>query len=113
MTLIFETPDENGARKSSSNTDVINGEFLELVPNEVVRQRCTFVSDDPAFAGAMVMTWHLTSIGGETEVRVSAENVPPGIDHRNHQRGMNSSLANLASYVEQRGSLQVAAGADI
>lgn len=100
MTLVFETPGETGARKSSSNTDEVIGEFLDLVPNQLVRQRFTFISDDPAFAGAMVMTWLLAVVDGGTEVNVSAENVPPGIDPRDHQRGMQSSLANLASYVE-------------
>lgn len=100
MTLVFDSSGETGARKSSSNTDVINGEFLELVPNVAVRQRFIFVSDDPAFAGAMVMNWLLKSIDAETEVSISAENVPPGIDPRDHQRGMHSSLANLANFVE-------------
>jgi uncharacterized protein YndB with AHSA1/START domain len=100
MTLVFETPGETGARKSSPNADVISGEFLELIPNAAIRQRFTFVSDDPAFAGAMVMTWRLISRDTETEVSISAENVPPGIDPGDHQRGMHSSLANLAKFAE-------------
>ena len=51
LTLVFDTPGETGARKSSSNTDVVDGEFLDLVPNQRVRQRFTFSSEDPAFAG--------------------------------------------------------------
>lgn len=56
MTLVFETPGETGTRKSSPTTDEINGEFLDLVTDQMVKQRFTFRSDDPAFAGAMVMT---------------------------------------------------------
>lgn len=99
MTLVFEN---RGAvrRKSSEDTDVVEGYFLELKPDQLVRQAFTFVSDDPAFAGTMVMTWLLTPAGSGTQVEVSAENVPPGISPRDHQQGMESSLANLAKFLE-------------
>ncbi len=100
ITLTFETSGETGAGKSSENTDVVEGEFLELVPDQLVRQRFTFVSDDPAFAGAMVMTWRLTPRNGGAEVEITAEDVPPGIRPEDHQQGMQSSLANLAKFVE-------------
>lgn len=100
LTLVFDTPGETGARKSSSNTDVVDGEFLDLVPNQRVRQRFTFNSEDPAFAGAMVMTWTLMPAVGGTHVTVAAENVPLGISPHDHEVGMASSLANLARYVE-------------
>ena len=104
MTLVFDTPGETGGRKSSSNTDVVEGEFVELVPNQQVRQRFTFSSEDPAFAGAMDMTWTLRPAMGGTNVAVAAENVPSGISPHDHQVGMASSLANLARYVEYKGS---------
>jgi len=97
---VFDTPGETGARKSSSSTDVVDGEFLELVPNALVRQRFTFRSDDPAFAGAMVMTWILSPTTTGTQVDLAAENVPAGISPQDHAVGMASSLRNLASYVE-------------
>jgi uncharacterized protein YndB with AHSA1/START domain len=100
MTLVFETRGETGARKSSSNTDVVDGEFLDLIQNSLVRQRFTFKSDDPSFSGAMVMTWRLTPTKGGTLVAVEAENVPAGISPHDHEVGMESSLANLARYVE-------------
>jgi uncharacterized protein YndB with AHSA1/START domain len=100
LTLVFDTPGETGARKSSSSTDVVDGEFLELVANELVRQRFTFRSDDPSFAGAMVMTWRLTQTTTGTQVDLAAENVPAGISPQDHEVGMASSLRNLAGYVE-------------
>ena len=100
LTLVFDTPGETGARKSSATTDVVNGVFLDLVPNQQVRQRFTFRSEDPAFAGAMVMTWTLRPAMGMTDVTVAAENVPVGISMHEHEAGMASSLANLAKYVE-------------
>jgi uncharacterized protein YndB with AHSA1/START domain len=101
MTLVFETPGETGRRKSSPTTDVVEGEFLELVPSEVIRQRFTFRSEDPSFAGAMVMTWTLTPVPAGTDVAIAAENVPPGVTERDHEAGMASSLANLAAHVEE------------
>jgi uncharacterized protein YndB with AHSA1/START domain len=100
MTLTFDTPGEAGAHKSSQTTDVVEGQFLELVPNASVRQRFTFVSDDPAFAGAMRMTWTLTPEAGGTRAVVTAKDVPPGIRPEDHEQGMASSLQNLAAYLE-------------
>jgi uncharacterized protein YndB with AHSA1/START domain len=100
MTLVFGTAGETGTRKSSLTTDVVDGEFLELVPDRLVRQRFTFRSDDPSFAGAMVMSWTLTPGLGGTDVEIAAENVPTGITPQEHAVGMASSLANLAKYVE-------------
>jgi uncharacterized protein YndB with AHSA1/START domain len=100
LTLVFDTPGETGSRKSSSSTDVVDGEFLELIQNELVRQRFAFRSDDPSFAGAMVMTWRLTPTAIGTQVDLTAENDPVGISPHDHEVGMASSLENLAAYVE-------------
>jgi len=102
MTLTFDDPGETGSRKSSRTSDVIVGEFVELIPDRLVRQRFTFQSEDPAFAGAMLMTWTLAVLPGGVEVAVAAEDVPEGISPRDHEVGMASSLANLAKYVEQQ-----------
>jgi len=100
MTLVFDSSGATGNRKSSSSTDVVDGEFLELVRDKLVRQRFTFRSEDPTFAGPMIMTWTLTSTTGGTHVAVAAENVPVGISPQEHAAGIASSLANLAKYVE-------------
>lgn len=98
MTLVFDAPGSQG--KSTENTDAIEGEFLALIPNEQVRQRFTFRSGDPSFAGAMTMTWTLTSHPNGMEVVVTAEDVPPSISPDDHQAGMASSLEKLARHVE-------------
>ena len=102
MTLIFDDPGKTGSRKSSINTDVVTGEFDELIPNSRVRQRFTFQSEDPAFAGTMLMTWTLSATADGVDVSVAAEDVPEGISSHDHEVGMASSLANLAAYVEQQ-----------
>ncbi|MER6916940.1 SRPBCC family protein [Streptomyces sp. NPDC000594] len=89
-----------GPGKSSDTTDVVDVGFAELVPSERVVQRAVFVSDDPAFAGTMTMTWALAPVGTGTEVTVTATDVPPGIDRADHEAGIASSLAQLAAYVE-------------
>lgn len=98
MTLAFDSP---GVGNSSADTDVVEGEFLELAPGELVRQRFTFRSDDPRFAGAMTMTWRLSPAPGGARVTVEAENVPVGISAKDHEAGMAASLDNLADYVER------------
>lgn len=96
MTLIFaSTPG-----KSTDNTDVVVGRFVDLVPRQRIVQAFEFDSPDPAFAGTMTMRWELESAAGGTVVTVVAESVPPGISQADHEAGMHSSLAHLAAYVE-------------
>lgn len=98
MTLKFASG-EGG--KTTEDTDVVSGRFVELEPDECVVQDFDFVSDDPAFAGTMRMTWGLTWCAEGTEISVMAENVPSGINKDDHALGLASSLANLAACVEQ------------
>ncbi|MER5883373.1 SRPBCC family protein [Streptomyces sp. NPDC001941] len=86
--------------KSSDATDVVDVGFAELVPAVRVVQRAVFASDDPAYAGTMTMTWDLAGTATGTEVTVTATDVPPGIDQADHEAGIASSLAHLATYVE-------------
>jgi uncharacterized protein YndB with AHSA1/START domain len=98
MTLRYETPEHGVQGKTSDDSDVVEGRFVELVPNERVVQVVTFESDDPAFAGEMTMRWLLGPAPGGTSVRIVAENVPPGISAEDHAAGLASSLENLARY---------------
>jgi Activator of Hsp90 ATPase homolog 1-like protein len=77
------------------NSDIVGGRFVDVVPGVRVVQAIDFVSDDPANAGTMTMTWEITPVGGGTRV-----DVPPGISAADHATGLRSSLANLASYLE-------------
>lgn len=102
MTLIFAQPG-NGNRKTSENSDTVDGRFLKIVPPEMIEQQFDFVSEDPRFAGTMSMTWTLAEGPEGTVVSVAARNVPEGITNEEHRAGMNSSLANLAALVETKG----------
>ncbi|MFD7704816.1 SRPBCC family protein [Streptomyces caelestis] len=86
--------------KTSEATDVVDVGFVDLMPPERVVQRVVFEADDPSYAGTMTMTWHFAAVGDGTEVTVTATDVPPGIDQADHEAGITSSLAHLASYVE-------------
>lgn len=97
MTLTYETA---GAGKSSDDTDVVEGTFVEFVPNDRVVQEVVFASDDPAFAGTMTMSWTLALAAGGTVVEIIAENVPSGISKDDHDAGLRSTLENLAALVE-------------
>ena len=89
-----------GMGKTTAGTDISGGRFLELVPDRTIVQSVEFESDDPAFAGEMIMTWSFRPApAGATEVSVTAENVPPGISQVDHDAGLASSLDNLARYL--------------
>ncbi|UQU61856.1 SRPBCC family protein [Couchioplanes caeruleus] len=89
--------------KTTADTDVVEAQFVDLVPGVRVVQAVTFVSDDPAQAGTMTMTWEVTPAEGGTLVEFRADDVPAGISAEDHAAGLTSSLANLADHVEGRG----------
>ncbi|WP_055048656.1 SRPBCC family protein [Devosia sp. A16] len=96
MALHYDAP---GHGKTTTDTDVVESEFAELVPGRRVVQLVRFRSDDPAFAGTMRMVWDLEAAQGGTRVIFLAEDVPPGISKEDHHEGLRSSLDNLAKYV--------------
>ncbi|WP_260842634.1 SRPBCC family protein [Siminovitchia fortis] len=99
MTLTY-IGSHHSAGKSSDNSDVVQGEFLELIPGKRIVQRIVFESEDPAFAGSMIMTWNFDEVPEGTEVTIVCENVPEGIRQDDHEAGMGSTLANLAAFLE-------------
>lgn len=98
MTLTYE--DRSIAGKSTQHSDVVEGRFVELIPDERVVQAVEFQSDDPGFAGTMTMTWALRTVQGGTEVTITCENVPEGISQQDHDEGLKSTLGNLAAFTE-------------
>jgi uncharacterized protein YndB with AHSA1/START domain len=87
--------------KATDKSDIVEARFVDIVPNARVVQAIDFVSDDPAFAGTMTMTWDVVPVGESTRVEIRATNVPTGISAEDHAVGLNSSLANLAEYTER------------
>jgi uncharacterized protein YndB with AHSA1/START domain len=95
------TRTDGGAGKSAADSDVAEVRFVELVPDELLVQAVDFEADDPAFRGTMTMTWQLSPAPGGTLLEVRADDVPSGIIAEDHVAGMESSLANLAEFLER------------
>jgi uncharacterized protein YndB with AHSA1/START domain len=87
--------------KATADSDIVEARFVDIVPGERVVQAVDFVSDDPAYAGTMTMTWAVTAVEAGTRVDIVAADVPDGVSAEDHAAGLASSLANLARYVEQ------------
>lgn len=88
------------AGKATSDTDIVEGRFVEIVPGVRIVQAVDFVSDDPAYAGTMTMTWEVRAVDAGTRVEIRADDVPDGISAEDHAAGLASSLANLAVHLE-------------
>jgi len=100
--IVLTYRDATGAPgKSSADEDVVEGRFVEVVPNARVVQEVEFESDDPRFAGVMRMTWEVAASGRGSDVTFRAEDVPEGISSADHIEGLTSSLRNLADLVER------------
>lgn len=100
MVLTYEQPSHAAQGKTTDDADVVEGRFVELIPDRLIAQVVKFESDDPAFAGEMKITWTFTAVSGGAEVTVRCENVPTGIRPEDHAAGLASSLENLAAYCE-------------
>lgn len=79
---------------------VIAGQFTTIDPPRHLAFHSRFRSENPDYSGIMRTDWEFISEPRATLVRVSAHNVPPGIDARAHEEVLNASLAQLAALVE-------------
>ena len=87
--------------KATADSDIVEARFVDIVPGARVVQAVDFVSDDPAYAGTMTMTWQLAADPGGTRVEFRADDVPAGISAEDHTAGLTASLSNLAAYLER------------
>jgi uncharacterized protein YndB with AHSA1/START domain len=100
--MVLTYTDASGAPgKATADSDIVEGRFLDVVPDARVVQAVGFVSDDPAYAGTMTMTWEVTAVDAGARVEIRADDVPDGISAEGHAAGLASSLANLAAYLER------------
>ena len=90
----------SAAGKATPDSDIVEARFVEIVPDSRVVQAVEFVSDDPAFAGTMTMTWEVAARRDGTEVTIRATDVPAGITPEDHAVGLATSLAQLAAFIE-------------
>lgn len=99
MVLTYDDP-AKASGKATGDSDIIEGRFVALNPGERIVWEVGFVSDDPAFAGTMTVTWRFKEVRDGTEVNILCENVPAGIGKDDHDAGLRSSLENLARFIE-------------
>jgi uncharacterized protein YndB with AHSA1/START domain len=96
---------DGGAGKTTSDSDISRGRFVELSPGRRIRQTVEFESDVEALAGEMMMTWTFEPRQQGTEVSVTAEGVPRAIIREDHIKGLIASLENLGRFVERSTSV--------
>lgn len=100
--MVLTYADPSVARgKATADSDVVEVRFIDIVPGVRVVQAVDFVSDDPAYAGTMTMTWEVSAVDGGTRVDITADDVPDGISPKDHAVGLTSSLVNLADYLKE------------
>jgi uncharacterized protein YndB with AHSA1/START domain len=87
--------------KATADTDIVDARFVEIVPDRRLTHAVDFESDDPAFAGTMMMTWSVVAVADGSRVEFRADNVPDGISADDHAAGLNASLDQLAALLEQ------------
>ena len=100
MVLTYADPSA-APGKTTADSDIVEARFVDIVPGARVVQAVEFVSDDPAFAGTMTITWEVTAVDAGTRVDIRADDVPDGISAEDHAAGLASSLTNLAAHLEQ------------
>ncbi len=83
---------------SSGKSESFGGEYLELVPHELIRHTDEF--EDPNLPGRMITTIKLRSVFCGTEVDVVQEGVPEAIPAEACHLGWQESLVLLGKLVE-------------
>jgi uncharacterized protein YndB with AHSA1/START domain len=86
--MVLTYSDASGAPgKAGADSDIVEARFVDIVPGERVVQAMDFISDNPAYAGTMTMTWEVTPVHAGTRVDILAEDVPDGISAEDHAAG--------------------------
>ena len=83
---------------SSQQSHSFGGEYLELVPGELLRY--TDVFDDPGLAGVLQVTVRLKPVIGGTDLSIVQEGIPDMIPVEACYLGWQESLTLLAHVVE-------------
>lgn len=83
---------------TTQHSHSFGGEYLELVPNELIRYTDTF--DDPNLPGSMQVTITLKAVSCGTELNIVQEGIPEAIPLEMCYLGWQESLSLLALLVE-------------
>jgi uncharacterized protein YndB with AHSA1/START domain len=102
MRLTYAEP-QQGRGKTSEDYDEVDLRLTKLEDGRKIEQEIEFESKDPLFSGVMRMIWTFQPQSEGTLVTIRAENVPEGVRPEDHAAGFNSSLENLARFLEGEG----------
>ncbi|HSV68705.1 MAG TPA: SRPBCC family protein [Methylibium sp.] len=83
---------------STGNSHSFGGEYLELLPNELIRYTDQF--DDPNLPGVLQVTVSLKPVSCGTELAIVQEGIPEVIPLEMCYLGWQESLAQFATLVE-------------
>jgi len=83
---------------TTENAHSFGGEYLELVPHELIRYTDRF--DDPNLPGSMHVTVALKPVSVGTEINIEQSGIPAAIPVEACYLGWQQSLAQLAKLVE-------------
>lgn len=83
---------------STGNSHAFGGEYLELVPNQLIRYTDRF--DDPNLPGTMHVTVKLRAVPAGTEIDIEQTGIPAVIPVDGCYLGWQQSLRQLAHLVE-------------
>jgi uncharacterized protein YndB with AHSA1/START domain len=83
---------------SSGNAHSFGGEYLELIPDELIAYTDRF--DDPNLPGEIRVTVKLTKVSCGTEIDIMQEGIPEAIPVEMCYLGWQESLVQLAKLVE-------------
>ena len=83
---------------STGNSHAFGGEYLELIPNQLIRYTDKF--DDPNLPGVMQVTVKFEPVSCGTDLSVVQENIPEAIPVEMCYLGWQESLAQFATLVE-------------
>ena len=101
ISLTYDAPDRTG--KTAGRTDTYRGRFVTLVPGELVVEVDEFETSDPALAGEMTITIHLSEADGGTQLDAVHDGLPAAVAPADNEAGWHESLARLAALVETPG----------
>ena len=100
MSLFYPDTGEDFKGKTAENEDRFTARFVELSPPRKIVQAINFESDDPAFAGEMMMEVTFEPKEEGTDVTFIFTDIPPGIRPEDNEAGTESTLGKLARYIE-------------
>jgi uncharacterized protein YndB with AHSA1/START domain len=99
MSLFYPSSEKEARGKTAEKEDRFTARFVELTPPKKIVQAITFDSEDPAFAGEMIMEVTFEAKGNGTRVTFLFKNIPSGIRPEDNEAGTKLTLEKLARYV--------------